>query len=76
LRAISLALSFTLGGSSRFCGLCGSVAAFAIMVLVVRSALSISGLINEASGRFRQYLRGISFCMACTFSRAGLKMLA
>ena len=44
--------------------------------LAVRSALSINGLINEASGRFRQYFRGISFCIAFTFSRAGLKIEA
>jgi hypothetical protein len=54
----------------------GSVAAFAIIALAVRPASSIRGLINEASGRFRQYFRGISLLMACTFSRAGLKMLA
>ena len=27
-----------------------------------------------ASGRLRQYYFGISFCIAATFSRAGLKM--
>ncbi len=46
------------------------------MALAVRSALSIRGLINEASGRFRQYFCGISFCIAFTFSRAGLKIEA
>ena len=30
----------------------------------------------EASGRFLQYFFGISVCIAFTFSRAGLKMLA
>jgi hypothetical protein len=76
LRAISLALSLTLGGSSRFWALCGSVAAFAIIALAVRPASSIRGLINEASGRFRQYFFGISFRIAATFSRAGLKIEA
>ena len=63
-------------GSIRFCALCGSVAAFDIIALAVRSASAIKGLMSEASGRFRQYFFGISFCIAFTFSRAGLKMLA
>ena len=63
-------------GSGRFCDLCGSVAALAIMSPVARPAPAIRGLINEASGRFRQYFFGISACMAFTLSRAGLKMLA
>ena len=46
------------------------------MLFPVRPAFSIRGLINEASGRFRQYRFGISVCIAFTFSRAGLKMLA
>jgi len=41
-----------------------------------RPAPAIRGLINEASGRFRQYFFGISACIAFTLSRAGLKMLA
>ena len=65
-----------MAGSGRFCDLCGSVAALAIIALAARSAPAIKGLINEASGRFRQYFFGISVCMAFTFSRAGLKMLA
>ena len=65
-----------IAGSSRCCALCGSVASFAIVALAVRPAPAIKGLINEASGRFRQYFRGISVCIAFTFSRAGLKMLA
>jgi hypothetical protein len=56
--------------------LCGSVAASAIIAPVTRSALSINGLMSEASGRFRQYFFGISVCIAFTLSRAGLKMLA
>ena len=67
---------FFTDGSGRFCDLCGSVAASAIIALVVRPAPAIRGLISEASGRFRQYFFGISFCIAFTFSRAGLKMLA
>ena len=61
----------------RFCG-CVRFGArhLAIMAPVERSAPAIRGLINEASGRFRQYFFGISFCIAFTFSRAGLKMLA
>ena len=71
-----MAVGVASAGSGRFCALCGSVAALAIIAPVRRSAPSIRGLINEASGRFRQYFFGISFCMAFTFSRAGLKMLA
>ena len=39
-------------------------------------ALGAGDQINEDSGRFRQYFFGISFCIAFTFSRAGLKMPA
>ena len=73
MSAVSLALMM---GSGALCGLCGSVAALAIMASVVRAALAIRGLINEASGRFLQYFFGISLRIACTLSRAGLKMLA
>ena len=37
---------------------------------------AVSGWISTASGRFFQYLRGISFCIIASLSRAGLKMLA
>ena len=62
--------------SAAFWGLCGSVAALAIIAPVMRSASSIKGLMIDASGRFLQYFFGISVCIAFTFSRAGLKMLA
>jgi hypothetical protein len=39
------------------------------------TARAASGEMNCASGRLRQYLRGISFCISASFSRAGLKML-
>ncbi len=65
-----------MSASGRFWGLCGSVAASAIIAPVRRLALAISGLISGASGRFCQYFLGISFSIAFTFSRAGLKMLA
>jgi hypothetical protein len=48
-------LRFT-DGSGRFCDLCGSVAALAIVASVAGSAPAVRGLIIEASGRFRQYL--------------------
>jgi hypothetical protein len=75
LRGISFSL-FLVGASIRFCALCGSVAALAIIALAVRPAPSIKGLINEASGRFLQYFFGISLRIAATFSRAGLKIEA
>ena len=37
-------------------------------------AARISGAMSEASGRFFQYLTGISRFIASTFNRAGLKM--
>jgi hypothetical protein len=63
-------------GSGLFCALCGSAAPLAIISSALRAAAAIKGLMSEASGRFRQYFFGISFCIAFTFSRAGLKMLA
>ena len=48
--------------------------------LTIASSLAcaprISGVMRAASGRFFQYLTGISRFMASIFSRAGLKMLA
>ena len=65
-----------MGSSGRFCALCGSLAAFAIIASEVRAASAIRGLIIEASGRFLQYFLGISACIAFTLSRAGLKIAA
>jgi len=38
-------------------------------------APAIICLISDVSGMFAQYLRGISFSIAPTFSRAGLKIV-
>ena len=57
-------------------GLTNAAAGGLIPLTYMNSAAAIKGLINEASGRFRQYFFGISACMAFTLSRAGLKMLA
>ncbi len=64
------------GSSIRFCGLCGAVPGSAIIADMRLPAAAISGWISLASGRFCQYFFGISFSIAFTFSRAGLKMLA
>ena len=46
------------------------------IILPLRSCeLAVSGWISAASGRFFQYLRGISFCIIFSLRRAGLKML-
>ena len=50
------------------------VCGVATMVASLLPADLISGAISEASGRFFQYLTGISRFIASTFNRAGLKM--
>ena len=65
-----------IAASRRFWALCGSVAASAIMTSVALAAPAINGSISAPPGRLRQYFFGISFCIAFTFRRAGLKMLA
>ena len=44
------------------------------MVASFWPAARIKGAISDASGRFFQYLTGISRFIASTFRRAGLKM--
>ncbi len=61
-------------------GVISWTAAFAVLFRIMRSTLRgaccSSDGISAASGRFRQYFFGISASIACTFTRAGLKILA
>ena len=50
--------------------------AFAIMAASFSPAERMRGAMRRASGRFFQYLTGISRFMASTCKRAGLKMFA
>ena len=53
-----------------------SVGILAIISLARRLGAGDQPGMSAASGRLRQYFFGISFCIAFTFSRAGLKMFA
>ena len=53
----------------------GEITGVSTMLATRLEALRISSGMAAASGRLRQYLRGISEVIAPIFSRAGLKML-